>query len=332
MHEIVIGFFQVPRNMQIIECRELDGCVSVIIINDYLEMVLCFSDIVTLVNYWKEEVKMPEKTTLPHPVHVGASTFWGCVFLIFGFISFLMFFYAAVLSKMLPASGNQYISAIQNDRYCFYCFYMSFRDVIVVVVVVELFCIRGTHILCWFMLISVAVIPGFRCGKEHLSRVQVLHVDWLVLVTTLQGTSFSKHLLLLTVLHISDTQARFNANSWPEKYLPLWYFGSTCIFLLIIRCVQSYHIHYNVVFLLYFQMLCFVMALYMTSCFLAWHQSTSVYSSFTEHILPFSERNCLVWYLYLCQTHGHNWILAIEKITLFELFYWYISCISMLFI
>lgn len=138
-------------------------------------------------------------------------------------------------------------------------------------------------------------------------------------------------MLLLTVMHISHTQARFNANSWPEKYLPLWYFGSTYIFSLIIKCVQSYHIHYNVVFFLYFQMLCFVMALYMTSCFLACHQSTFVCSSFIKYT-PFSERNYLVWYLYLCQTHGHNWILAIEKITLFELFYWYISCISMLFI
>ncbi|XXG44387.1 hypothetical protein AAC387_Pa01g4208 [Persea americana] len=76
---------------------------------------------------------MPEKTTLPHPVHVGASTLWGCVFLIFGFISFLMFFYAAVLSKMLPASGNQYISAIQNDRY--YCLLVPLTLPVVVVAV-----------------------------------------------------------------------------------------------------------------------------------------------------------------------------------------------------
>nr|GMC89939.1 Phosphatidylinositol N-acetylglucosaminyltransferase subunit Y [Ipomoea batatas]GME21412.1 Phosphatidylinositol N-acetylglucosaminyltransferase subunit Y [Ipomoea batatas] len=43
----------------------------------------------------------------------------GWMLIIFGSISFLLFVYAAGLSKFLPASGNPIIAAIQNDRY--YC-------------------------------------------------------------------------------------------------------------------------------------------------------------------------------------------------------------------
>ncbi|KAK2993795.1 hypothetical protein RJ640_027673 [Escallonia rubra] len=45
---------------------------------------------------------------------------WGWIFLIFGSTSFLAFFYAAILSKLLPRSNHAIISAIQDDSY--YCF------------------------------------------------------------------------------------------------------------------------------------------------------------------------------------------------------------------
>ncbi|XP_042500974.1 uncharacterized protein LOC122078841 isoform X2 [Macadamia integrifolia] len=41
---------------------------------------------------------------------------WGWIFILFGSVSFLGFFYAAILSKLLPQCGNQIMSAIQNDR------------------------------------------------------------------------------------------------------------------------------------------------------------------------------------------------------------------------
>lgn len=44
---------------------------------------------------------------------------WGWIFLLSGSISFLVFLYAAIISKLLP-SENAILSAISNDRY--YCF------------------------------------------------------------------------------------------------------------------------------------------------------------------------------------------------------------------
>ncbi|KAF8398333.1 hypothetical protein HHK36_017260 [Tetracentron sinense] len=44
-----------------------------------------------------------------------ANVFWGWIFLGFGSVSFLGFFYAAFVSKLLPTSENRIISAIQND-------------------------------------------------------------------------------------------------------------------------------------------------------------------------------------------------------------------------
>lgn len=41
----------------------------------------------------------------------------GLVFIASGVISFLLFFFAAVLSKLLPPFQNQILHAIQNDRY-----------------------------------------------------------------------------------------------------------------------------------------------------------------------------------------------------------------------
>ncbi|KAK2986104.1 hypothetical protein RJ640_024603 [Escallonia rubra] len=46
----------------------------------------------------------------------NGEVFWGWFFLIFGSTSFLAFFYAAILSKLLPRSNHAIISAIQDDR------------------------------------------------------------------------------------------------------------------------------------------------------------------------------------------------------------------------
>ncbi|WJZ89712.1 hypothetical protein VitviT2T_008910 [Vitis vinifera] len=59
--------------------------------------------------------------------------FWGWIFLIFGSIFFLGFLYAAVISKLLPPSGNVIISAIQKDRY--YCFLVPLTIPILIVAV-----------------------------------------------------------------------------------------------------------------------------------------------------------------------------------------------------
>ncbi|KAL8138699.1 hypothetical protein V2J09_004700 [Rumex salicifolius] len=42
------------------------------------------------------------------------------IFILFGVVFFVGFFYAAVVSKLLPPSTNPILSAIQKDRY--YCF------------------------------------------------------------------------------------------------------------------------------------------------------------------------------------------------------------------
>ncbi|XP_058199296.1 uncharacterized protein LOC131314567 isoform X1 [Rhododendron vialii] len=59
--------------------------------------------------------------------------FRGWFFLIFGCVSFLGFFYAAIISKFLPPSDNALISAVQNDRY--YCFLVPLTLPILVVAV-----------------------------------------------------------------------------------------------------------------------------------------------------------------------------------------------------
>ncbi|PSR90170.1 hypothetical protein CEY00_Acc30368 [Actinidia chinensis var. chinensis] len=46
--------------------------------------------------------------------------FSGWCFLIFGFVFFVGFFYAAIVLKLLPPSDNALVSSMQNDRY--YCF------------------------------------------------------------------------------------------------------------------------------------------------------------------------------------------------------------------
>ncbi|KAF5725462.1 hypothetical protein HS088_TW23G00184 [Tripterygium wilfordii] len=48
------------------------------------------------------------------------NVFWGWFFVLVGFVSFLGFLFTAVISKLLHASDNPVLSAIQKDRY--YCF------------------------------------------------------------------------------------------------------------------------------------------------------------------------------------------------------------------
>lgn len=40
----------------------------------------------------------------------------GSIFVAFGIVSFLVFFYAAIISKFLPPYQNPILAAIQNDR------------------------------------------------------------------------------------------------------------------------------------------------------------------------------------------------------------------------
>ncbi|KAJ6831463.1 uncharacterized protein M6B38_319115 [Iris pallida] len=73
------------------------------------------------------------RQSIPSRIHSGANQFWGLCFGIFGFISFLGFFYAAILSKLLPPSENQILSAIQKDRY--YCLLVPLTLPVLVVAV-----------------------------------------------------------------------------------------------------------------------------------------------------------------------------------------------------
>ncbi|VAH84839.1 unnamed protein product [Triticum turgidum subsp. durum] len=52
-------------------------------------------------------------------IHFSRDELTGSAFVAFGIILFVGFFYAAVVSKMLPPYENRLLSAIQNDR--FYC-------------------------------------------------------------------------------------------------------------------------------------------------------------------------------------------------------------------
>ncbi|KAL9248188.1 hypothetical protein vseg_021540 [Gypsophila vaccaria] len=58
---------------------------------------------------------------------------WGVIFVMVGLVSFALFIYAAVVSKIMPQSDNPYISAIQRDRY--YCFLVPLSVPILVVAV-----------------------------------------------------------------------------------------------------------------------------------------------------------------------------------------------------
>lgn len=67
---------------------------------------------------------MYEVSTSSRWINSEASVgFWGFILFIFGFISFFVFTYAAVISKLLPPSSNYLISAVQNDRYLFNCIF-----------------------------------------------------------------------------------------------------------------------------------------------------------------------------------------------------------------
>ncbi|GLU19304.1 hypothetical protein SLE2022_355630 [Rubroshorea leprosula] len=47
----------------------------------------------------------------------GKKTFWGWFFIATGSICLPMFFFAAVVSKLLPPSDNPVIAAVQNDSH-----------------------------------------------------------------------------------------------------------------------------------------------------------------------------------------------------------------------
>ncbi|KAM3339611.1 hypothetical protein P3S68_029480 [Capsicum galapagoense] len=57
----------------------------------------------------------------------------GVAFLAFGSISFLVFVYVVIVSKLLPPFDNPILAAIQNDRY--YCFLVPLTLPILVVAI-----------------------------------------------------------------------------------------------------------------------------------------------------------------------------------------------------
>uniref|UniRef100_A0A0D6R4K3 Phosphatidylinositol N-acetylglucosaminyltransferase subunit Y n=1 Tax=Araucaria cunninghamii TaxID=56994 RepID=A0A0D6R4K3_ARACU len=63
-----------------------------------------------------ETLQLYSSTTCSH--HPGSHSFyWGLTLIISGVASFIVFLYAAILSKMLPPSGIPLLSAIESDRY-----------------------------------------------------------------------------------------------------------------------------------------------------------------------------------------------------------------------
>ncbi|KAM3335560.1 hypothetical protein ACQJBY_029829 [Aegilops geniculata] len=66
-------------------------------------------------------------------IHFSRDQLMGSAFVAFGIILFVGFFYAAVVSKMLPPYENWLLSAIQNDRY--YCLLVPLTLPVIIVAV-----------------------------------------------------------------------------------------------------------------------------------------------------------------------------------------------------
>ncbi|MED6112778.1 hypothetical protein PIB30_064772 [Stylosanthes scabra] len=58
---------------------------------------------------------------------------WGWLFVSIGFVCFVVYFFSAIISKVLPPSNIAVISAMQNDWY--YCFLVPLTLPIIVVLV-----------------------------------------------------------------------------------------------------------------------------------------------------------------------------------------------------
>ncbi|XLT04873.1 hypothetical protein HN51_043622 [Arachis hypogaea] len=58
---------------------------------------------------------------------------WGWLFVSIGFLYFILYFFIAIISKVLPPSNIAVISAMQNDWY--YCFLVPLTLPIIVVLV-----------------------------------------------------------------------------------------------------------------------------------------------------------------------------------------------------
>ncbi|RZC79640.1 hypothetical protein C5167_042218 [Papaver somniferum] len=76
---------------------------------------------------------MANGSTTSKPIDAKATVFGGYLFLFYGSISFLLFLFSAIISKLLPPSSNQIVSAVQNDRY--YCFLVPLTLPVLVVAV-----------------------------------------------------------------------------------------------------------------------------------------------------------------------------------------------------
>ncbi|CAA7397114.1 unnamed protein product [Spirodela intermedia] len=74
-----------------------------------------------------------EQESLALPDHKRPQAFWGSACLFAGCISFLGFFFAAILSKLLPPFENKFIAAVQHDRY--YCMLVPLTLPVLVVAV-----------------------------------------------------------------------------------------------------------------------------------------------------------------------------------------------------
>ncbi|KAI3987676.1 hypothetical protein MKX01_028410 [Papaver californicum] len=76
---------------------------------------------------------MANVSTTLKPTDIKANVFGGYFFLLCGSISFLLFLFSVIISKLLPPSSNRIVAAVQNDRY--YCFLVPLTLPVLVVAV-----------------------------------------------------------------------------------------------------------------------------------------------------------------------------------------------------
>lgn len=66
-------------------------------------------------------------------MHFSRDQLMGTTLVALGSVLFVHFFYAAIVSKLLPPYENRLLSAIQNDRY--YCLLVPFTLPVIIVAV-----------------------------------------------------------------------------------------------------------------------------------------------------------------------------------------------------
>lgn len=89
---------------------------------------------VNLVVLWVDDLIMRKPTKpISQQLNSNATKIWGWTFSVLGVLFFVGFFYAAVVSKLLPPSDNPLLFAIQEDRY--YCFLIPLSLPVLVVII-----------------------------------------------------------------------------------------------------------------------------------------------------------------------------------------------------